>query len=200
MVNLSRDHIHKMKDLSRDHVHKVMGLSRDHLHKVMDLRRDHLHKVMDLSKDHLQKVMDLSKDHLQKVMDLSRDHIHKVKDLRRDHLHKVIDLSKDHLHEIVNLCRDQSHQSNIVITILLHLFLRDITDHHPQDMAHKDLPKSHQPSNLEFIDRYDSSSLSIKVLTPTSLTLYYVIESTENMWKLPILGLQSKYFCSDILE
>ncbi|XDB50730.1 hypothetical protein AB1E18_004292 [Capra hircus] len=30
---------------------------------------------------------------------------------------------------------------------------QDITDHHPQDVDHTDLPKAHQPSNLEFNDR-----------------------------------------------
>ena len=142
----------------------------------------------------------LSKDHPQKVVDLGRNHIQKVMDLSRDHVHKVMDLSRDHLHEMVNLRRDHPHQSNVVITILPHFLLKDITVHHPQDMDHKDLPKAHQPSNLEFNDRYASSSLSIKVLTTTSFTLYYVIESTENMWKLPTPGFQSKYFCSDILE
>ncbi|OWK03627.1 hypothetical protein Celaphus_00014005 [Cervus elaphus hippelaphus] len=104
------------------------------------------------------RMVNLSRDHVHKVMDLSRDHVHKVMNLSRDHVHKVMDLSKDHLHETVNLRRDCPHQSNTVITILLHLFLRDITDHHPQDVDHKDLPKAHQPSNLEFNDRVESKS------------------------------------------
>ena len=145
-------------------------------------------------------MVNLSKDPPDKVMDLGRGHIHKVMDLGRDYVHKVMGLSRDHIHEMVNLRRDHPHKSNIVITILPYLLLKDITDHHPQDVDHTDLPKAHQPSNLEFNDRYESSSLSIKVLTATSFTLYYVIESTENMWKLPTSGFQSKYFCSDILE
>ncbi|MXQ79935.1 hypothetical protein E5288_WYG013664 [Bos mutus] len=111
-------------------------------------------------------MVNLSKDHPQKVVDLGRNHIQKVMDLSRDHVHKVMDLSRDHLHEMVNLRRDHPHQSNFVITILPHFLLKDITDHHPQDMDHKDLPKAHQPSNLEFNDSPELRTFSEQFQRP----------------------------------
>ena len=68
----------------------------------------------------------------------------KMRKLHQGHLHQ------GHLHQVMNLSQIHPHQRSNLSRVQM---------------------KIHHPSNLKVINRYDSSSLSIKGPNPTDLTL-----------------------------
>ena len=89
-----------------------------------------------------------------KMRKLHQGHLHQGH-LNQDHLHQ------DHPHQVMNLSQDHPHQV---------MKLSQIHPHQRSNLSRAQM-KTHHPSNLKVIDRYDSSSVSIKGPNPIGLTL-----------------------------